>query len=96
MDLAVWRDISLLWLILLTLVSALPFAVLFFFAVKGMRRLRQLAEQYLPVAQERTRKAADAAEQISQKVASPVIRGRATTAQVSGVIKAIFARRKEA
>jgi hypothetical protein len=43
MDLAVFRDISLLWLIFLTLISILPFAVLFFFAIQGMRRLRQLA-----------------------------------------------------
>jgi hypothetical protein len=95
MDLAVWRDISLLWLILLTLIAILPFGVVFFFAVRGMRRLRQLAKQYLPLAQARMRQVAEVMEQISQKVANPVIGAKVKAAQVGGVTKAILSRRKE-
>ena len=94
--LAVWRDISLLWLILLTLIAVLPFGVLFFFAIKGMRRLRQLAKQYLPLAQEKARLVADKTEEVSQKVASPIIGAHARAAQVNGVTKAILTRRKNA
>lgn len=94
MGLAVWRDVSLLWLILLALISILPFAVIFFFAIKGMHRLRQLAKQYLPIAQEKTRLVADMTEEISQKVANPFIEIQARTAQVDGLRKAIFTRRQ--
>jgi len=94
MDLAVWRDISLMWLIFLALISVLPFAVLFFFAIKGMYRLRQLAKRGLPIAQEKARLVADKTDQISQKVTSPFINLHARTAQVNGVRKAIFTRRQ--
>jgi hypothetical protein len=92
---AVWRDISLLWLILLTLIAVLPFGFLFFFAVKGLHRLRQLVKQHLPPAQEKARQMADIAEQMSQKVANPIIGAQAKAAQVGGISKAILSRRKE-
>jgi hypothetical protein len=94
MGLAVYRDISLLWLIFLTLIAILPFGVLFFFAIRGMHRLRQLAKLYLPIAQERARWVADKTEEISQKVSDPIISVKAKTAQVHGVRKAIFTRRQ--
>ena len=94
MGLAVMRDISLLWLIFLGLISVLPFAVLFYFLIRGMIRLRQLAVQYLPIAQEKTRLLAFKTEEISHKVASPLISMEAKAAQVSGVTKAAFSRRK--
>jgi hypothetical protein len=96
MGLAVFRDISLLWLIFLTLVSVLPFAVLFFFAIKGMVRLRQLAKIYLPIAQEKTRFLADKTELISQQIAAPIITIESKAAQVSGTTKEIFGRRNGA
>ena len=95
MDIAVWRDISLLWLIFLTLLAVLPFAVLFFYAIKGLRRLRQLAQQYLPVAQEKVRLVADKTDQISLKVTNPIIGAHARAAQVNGVRKAILTRRQK-
>jgi hypothetical protein len=94
MSLAVWRDVSLLWLIFLTLISVLPFSVLFYFAIRGMRRLRQLALLYLPIAQDKARIVASTTEQISLQVASPIIGIQAKTAQANGLTKAIFARRK--
>jgi hypothetical protein len=94
--LAVFRDISLLWLIFLTFLAVLPFAVLFFFAVKGMVRLRQLAKQYLPVAQDYARLVADKSEEVSQKVTDPIIGANAKAAQVNGLTKAIFDRRNNA
>ena len=88
------RDISLMWLILLTLVAILPVGVLFFFAVKGLHRLRQLANRYLPLAQEKAQQMADVTEKISQKVTRPVISAQIKAAQVDGISKAIWARRK--
>jgi hypothetical protein len=91
---AVARDISLMWLILLTFIAVLPFGVLFFFAIKGMRRLRQLAKQTLPIAQEKARLVADGTDRVSQKVAAPVIGVRAGVAQVQGIRKATFRRKQ--
>jgi hypothetical protein len=93
MGLSVLADISLLWLIFLSLITILPFAVLFFYAVRGMHRLRQLAKIYLPIAQEKTRFLADKTEEISQQIAAPIIAIESKAAQVSGTTKAIFGRR---
>jgi hypothetical protein len=94
MDLAVWRDISLLWLIFLTLIALLPFGIAFYFAVRGMRRLRQLAVEYLPIAQKTARMVADKSEEISHRVAEPIIGGHTRAAQANGLLKAVFSRRK--
>lgn len=94
MGLATLADISLLWLIFLSLITVLPFAVLFYFMIRGMIRLRQLAVQYLPIAQEKTRLLALKTEEISNKIASPLISVEAKAAQVDGITKAAFSRRK--
>ena len=95
MGLAVFRDISLLWLIFLTFIAVLPLAVIFFFAVKGMHRLRQLVKQYLPLGQEKAAQVAAVTEQVSQNVARPFIEVQAKQAEVSGILNAI-SRRKQA
>jgi hypothetical protein len=94
MSLAVWRDISLLWLIFLALIAVLPFGVIFYFAIRGMHRLRQLALLYLPLVQDKTRLVADRTDEISQKVTKPVISAQARVAQVDGMRKAILTRRQ--
>jgi hypothetical protein len=94
MGLATMRDISLLWLILLGLITILPVTVIFYFLVRGMTRLRQLALEYLPIAQEKTRIIAARTEEISQKIATPIISVQTKAAQVSGITKATFSRRK--
>ena len=94
MGLAVARDISLLWLIFLTLIAILPIAVIFFFAIKGMNRLRQLAVLYLPLVQEKSRLVATKTEEISRKVVNPIIDAKAKTAQANGIRSAIFTRRQ--
>ena len=94
MGLAVWRDISLLWLIFLTLIAILPIAVLFFFAIKGMRRLRQLFVTYLPLLQEKASLVATKTDEISHHVTNPIINAKAKSAQVNGIRNAIFSRRQ--
>ncbi len=91
---AVLRDISLLWLIFLTFVAILPVGVILFFAVKGMHRLRQLAKQFLPIAQDKARQVANVTERVSQKVADPIIGVEAKKAEVGGVARAILRRKK--
>lgn len=94
MDLAVWRDISLIWLILLALVFNLAFAVVFYYFVRGVRRLRQLTRFYLPQVEERTRRVADGTEVVSQKVAGPIIAVESTAAHATGIIQAIVRRKQ--
>jgi hypothetical protein len=90
---AAWRDISLVWLAFLTLVALLPFGVLFFYAVKGLHRLRQLAKTYLPQAQDKARQVADVTEQAGHKVAAPLIKAKTRAAQIDGVAQAILRRK---
>ena len=92
--LSVLADISLLWLIFLTLLFILPISVLFFYAIKGMRRLRFWTKFYLPIAQDKARLVADKTEEISLKLTSPIIGAHAKAAQVNGITRAIFTRRK--
>ena len=83
MGLAVMRDISLLWLIFLTLIAIIPFGVLFFYAIKGMIRLRQLVKLYAPIALEKTRLVATLSEEYSQKIVRPIIGAKAKAAHGS-------------
>jgi hypothetical protein len=92
MDLGVWRDISLLWLILLTFIAVLPVGIILFYAIKGMHRLRQLAKLYLPVARDKAGLVAAKSEEISQQVAKPIIITYAKTAQVNTIAKSIWRR----
>lgn len=94
MGLAVWRDISLLWLIFLSLIAILPVAVLLFFAVKGMHRLRQLTVTFFALAQEKASLVASKTDEISRKVVAPIIDVRAKAAHVSSIRSAIFTRRQ--
>jgi hypothetical protein len=94
MSLAVWRDISLMWLIFLALLAILPIGAVFFFAVRGMHRLRQVVKRVLPLAQERARLVAARTDEMSQKVAEPFIAAQARASQVNGITKAILTRRK--
>ena len=96
MGLAVMRDISLLWLIFLTLIVIIPIGVLFFYAIKGMVRLRQYVVLYAPIVLSKTRLVASLSEEYSQKIARPIIGAKAKAAQVDGTTRAIFARRKNA
>jgi hypothetical protein len=93
--LAVWRDISLLWLIFLTLIPTVLAAVVLFFCVKGMHRLRQVAKKYLPMAQNAARQVASGTERASQKVVSPFIAAQAAGARIGAIARTPFTRRKQ-
>jgi hypothetical protein len=88
----VWRDISLIWLIFLATISVLPFAIAFFFAIKGLAKLRGLVKRYAPVAQEKAYTVAVKSDEVSQKVAKPFIVAYAKTAQARTMTRAITRR----
>lgn len=93
MGLAVWRDMSLMWLLFLTFIAILPVGIILFFLVQGMIRLRRALVQYLPIVQEKARLVADTTEDIGYKVTRPIIGAKAKAAQAEGVSKAIFRRK---
>lgn len=90
----VWRDISLMWLILLTFVAVLPFGVLFFFAIKGMWHLRQATERFLPQVQEQVRLVADKTEEVSEQVAQPLVEIYALTTKLNTMARTILRRNR--
>jgi hypothetical protein len=93
--LAVWRDISLLWLIFLTLIAVLPIGVIFFFCIKGMHRLRQLTKQVLPIVQDKARLVADGTERVSQQVVRPFIAAHVAGARIGTIARTTVTRRKQ-
>jgi len=93
--LAVWRDISLLWLIFLTLIPALLAGVILFFCIKGMHRLRQMTRKYFPIAQNAARQVANGTELASQKVVSPFIAAHVAGARIGTIARTTVTRRKQ-
>lgn len=89
----VWRDVSLLWLILLTFFAVAPFGVLFFLGIKGMIRLRQVVKKWLPVAQEKAGQVASGTEKASRKVVAPLIGVEARLAQLDSMRTAALRRK---
>jgi hypothetical protein len=90
----VWRDISLMWLIVLTFIAVLPFGVIFFFAIMGLRRLRQAARRFFPQAQEQVRIIAEKTEEISEQVAQPLVELHALTAKLNTMTRTILRRNR--
>lgn len=90
---AVWRDISLLWLVFLTLVAVLPFGVLSVLAIRGLHRLRTLMKWYLPLIQDKAEGIAINTERATQKITGPIIGAHARAAQIRGFTRAIWTRR---
>jgi hypothetical protein len=89
---AVWRDISLVWLSFLSLIAVLPLGAILYFAIKGMHRLRQLVRAYLPQVQDKARQVAQVTEQAGHRVAAPLIGAKVRAAQMDGLAHAIFRR----
>ena len=91
---AVWRDISLMWLILWTFIAILPIGVILFFAIKGMHRLRPATRRVLRTAQSKAEQVRDVTGRLGAKAVAPAIQLRARAAQVDRLSKAIFRRRE--
>lgn len=87
------RDVSIVWLNCLAMICVVPFGLAFFFAIIGLRRLRQLAKRHLPAAQEKAQSLADATETASQKLAAPVIGLQVKGTQIGSAIHAILRRK---
>jgi hypothetical protein len=93
--LAVWRDISLLWLNFLALIPALVAGAILFFCIKGMHWLRRMTRRYSPIVQDKARQVASGTEQASQKVVSPFIAAHVAGARIGTIARTTVTRRKQ-
>lgn len=91
---AVWRDLSLMWLILWTFIAILPIGAILFFAVKGMHRLRPATRRALRTVQSKAQQVNDVTGRLGAKAVAPAIHLRARAAQVDRLSRAIFRRRE--
>jgi hypothetical protein len=83
-DLSLWRDISLVWLALITFIGLVFPLVLFFFAVRGMHWVLTRVPLLSDKAQRTSRQMAVKADALSRQIAEPVIRAR--TAEHRGLV----------
>ena len=93
MDLGVWRDISLIWLLFLTIISVLPISIVLFLLISGMRRLRQVLKQYLPLGQDMASQLAAKVNEICDQIIAPFVAIYAGWARLNAIAKAILGRK---
>jgi hypothetical protein len=84
MTLGTWADVGLMFIILETLVVVLIPLVLFALFARGMMLANQKIREIMPTVQMYAQQMADGTEQISERIAEPVIQARATTARWEG------------
>lgn len=84
MSLGTWADVGLMFIILETLVIVLIPLVLFALFARGMMLANQKIREIIPTVQMYAQQMADGTEQISERIAEPVIQARATTARWQG------------
>jgi len=81
MSLAIWRDLAVVWLALLCFIGSLIPLVAFYFAVRGMSAVNRRVPPLLQKAQTYSRTARARTDDVSTRVAAPVMRARAQGAK---------------
>ena len=82
MNLAAWRDLSIILLAIQTLLMVVVVGALLYLLNRGMSKLRGAIRHYSPIIQDRLRQVSEISEQISQKVSAPMIHAETTSAKV--------------
>ncbi len=83
MDLAFWRNVSIVWLILFALVFTLVPGVIFYFCVRGMNIALRKTEMGLKVAQKYSGLTRQAVVTNSDVVADKVVKARMQATKVT-------------
>ena len=97
MNLATWRDASIILLSCEAFLFILIPGAIFFFVFKGLRKLELKAREVSPKVQRTFRQANRLTHRYADKLAAPVIKGEATAAQVAAMGRrttSIFTRRE--
>lgn len=81
MNLAAWRDLSIILLVIETLFMVIAAGAVLYLLNRGMGKLHRVVRQYAPIAQEHLWRVARVSRQVSDKIVVPVIRVETTNAQ---------------
>ena len=87
MDLAAWRDLSLIWLTFLACITGLVPPVLLYFALRGMLAVNRTLPRYLKLGQYYSGIARDQTRKYSALAAEPVTRAHGQAARVRAVLQ---------
>lgn len=93
MELALWRDISLVWLAFLCLIGLLIPLAVSIFAVKGMHAAVDRTPHLLRQVQGYTRAARTKVDVASTQVAEPLIQTHKKSSHLATMLDRIFRRR---
>ncbi|MCX6044236.1 MAG: hypothetical protein NT075_03935 [Chloroflexi bacterium] len=91
MSIALWRDISVVWLSLFCFVALVIPIVILYFAVRGMNFVQVKVHQLFQKAQGISRMVRVQTEGISEKVADPVIQVHGRFAQTRTWLQSLWA-----
>lgn len=89
MGLPVWRDLSLILLLLEAMVFILPILVIAYFMTKGLRAAHTWLAAQFPIWQAYFVQGRDLVSQYAALVASPVMAAAAVIASIAAVLKAV-------
>ena len=87
MDLAAWRDLSLIWLSFLSFILGIVPLVLLYFAVRGMLVVNRKVPRYLKLGQYYSGIVRDQTRKYSLLAAEPVTKAHGQAARVETIIR---------
>lgn len=96
MDLAAWRDVSLVWLSFLSFILGIVPLVLLYFLVRGMFIVNRAVPRYLKLGQYYSGIVRDQTRKYSLQLAEPVTKAHGQAARVQSVIQHLAPERSQA
>lgn len=87
MDLAAWRDLSLIWLSFLAFILGVVPLALLYFVVRGMLFVNRKVPRYLKLGQHYSSLVRDQTRKYSLLVAEPVTKAHGQAARVEAVLR---------
>lgn len=87
MDLAAWRDLSLIWLIFLAFIIGIVPLVIFYFVVRGVMALNRYVSRYLKLGQYYSGIVRDQTRKYSLQLAQPVTKAHGEAARVRTILQ---------
>lgn len=90
MDLALWRDISIVWLSIFCFIGQLIPLVIAYFAVRGMSRALRGTAHVLHLAQDYSSRTRLYTNQTADRIVQPVARVRSQGARFEAVWKSLW------
>lgn len=90
MELAFWRDLSVVWLSLFCFVGLLPPLAILYFAVRGMNALHEMTHGFLHKAQSISHRIPAQTEEAAKRVQEPIVKWRRQTTRVETFLQSLL------